>query len=94
MAPASGIVVTGPLVPGTERVLTADALAFLEDLQRQFGAVRLDLLHRREERQRALDDGEPLDFLAGTRSIREADWTVAPAPLDFDDRRVEITGPA
>ena len=94
MAPASGIVVTGPPVPGTERVLTADALAFLADLQRQFGAVRLDLLHRREERQRALDDGEPLDFLAGTRSIREADWTVAPAPLDFDDRRVEITGPA
>ena len=26
--------------------------------------------------------------------FREADWTVAPAPADFDDRRVEITGPA
>ena len=26
--------------------------------------------------------------------IRDADWTVAPAPADLDDRRVEITGPA
>ena len=30
----------------------------------------------------------------GPREIRERDWTVAPAPADFDDRRVEITGPA
>ena len=58
------------------------------------GATRLDLLHRRDERQAALAAGEALDFLAGTREIREADWTVAPAPADFDDRRVEITGPA
>ena len=28
------------------------------------------------------------------RQIREADWSVAPAPADLDDRRVEITGPA
>ena len=44
--------------------------------------------------RRELDAGERPDFLAGTREIREADWTVAPAPADFDDRRVEITGPA
>ncbi len=29
-----------------------------------------------------------------TREVREGDWTVAPAPADLDDRRVEITGPA
>ena len=34
------------------------------------------------------------DFLAGTAEVRESDWTVAPAPADLDDRRVEITGPA
>ena len=34
------------------------------------------------------------DFLAATRDVREADWSVAPAPADLDDRRVEITGPA
>src|SRR6188508_3372784 len=94
MAPPDGIEVTGPTVPGIERVLTDDALTFLRDLQRQFGAVRLDLLQRRHERQAELDAGGRLDFLPGTQHIRVADWTVAPAPADFDDRRVEITGPA
>jgi malate synthase len=93
MVPA-GVVVSGPPVVGSERVLTDDALAFVADLQRRFGATRLDLLHRRHERQAELDAGVPLDFLAATRHIREADWTVAPAPADLDDRRVEITGPA
>src|SRR6187397_1774990 len=94
MAPPDGIEVTGPTVPGIERVLTDDALTFLRDLQRQFGAVRLVLLHRRHERQAELDAGGGFDFLPGTQHIRDADWTVAPAPADFDDRRVEITGPA
>ena len=89
-----GVEVTGPAVPGSERVLTEEALAFIADLQRRFGRQRIDLLQRREERQAALDAGELPDFLAGTREIREGDWTVAPAPADFDDRRVEITGPA
>ncbi len=94
MSPPDGVVVTGPPVPGAERVLTDDALAFVADLQRRFGAVRLDLLHRRTERQAELDAGETLDFLPGTKHIRDSEWTVAPAPDDFQDRRVEITGPA
>jgi malate synthase len=89
-----GVVLTGPPVPGSERVLTDEALAFIADLQRRFGHVRVDLLHRRHERQAALDAGERLEFPAGTAEIRESDWNVAPAPADFDDRRVEITGPA
>jgi malate synthase len=93
MAPP-GVVVTGPPVDGVDRVLTDEALAFVADLQRRFGHVRIDLLHRRHERQAAFDSGARPDFLAGTRDIREAEWTVAPAPPDFDDRRVEITGPA
>jgi malate synthase len=94
MTAPDGIAVTGPAVPGIERVLTDDALEFLRDLQRRFGAVRLELLRRRHERQADLDAGGRLDFLPATRHVREADWTVAPAPADFDDRRVEITGPA
>ena len=76
MAPP-GVVVTGPPVEGDERILTDDALAFIADLQRRFGQVRLDLLHRRHERQAELDAGGRLDFPAGTREIRDADWTVA-----------------
>ena len=89
-----GVLVTGGQVPELDRVLTPDALAFVADLQRRFGQSRLDLLHRRHERQAALDAGQGLDFPAGTAEIRDGDWTVAPAPADFDDRRVEITGPA
>jgi malate synthase len=93
MAPP-GVDLTGPAVPGSDRVLTEEALAFVADLQRRFGHVRIDLLHRRHERQAELDAGGRLDFLPGTGDIRAAEWTVAPAPADFDDRRVEITGPA
>jgi malate synthase len=80
--------------PGSERVLTPDALAFVADLQRRFGRQRIDLLQRRQERQAELDSGVRPDFPAATRAVRETGWTVAPAPADLDDRRVEITGPA
>jgi len=94
MAIPDGVEVTGGNVPGLERVLTDEALAFIADLQRRFAPLRSELLHRRVERQAAIDAGERLDFLPGTREVRESEWTVAPAPADFDDRRVEITGPA
>jgi malate synthase len=88
------IEVTGPLVPGTDRVLTPAALEFIADLQTRFGQSRLDLLGRRVERQAEIDAGGVLEFSPATRHVREAEWTVAPAPPDLDDRRVEITGPA
>src|SRR5260370_18971782 len=40
-----------------------------------------------------IDGGEIPDFLASTKSVRDSDWHVAPAPKDLQDRRVEITGP-
>ena len=76
-----------------ERVLTPQALAFVADLQRRFGPQRAALLAAREERQRAFDRGELPGFLPETREVREGAWTLAPAPRDLDDRRVEITGP-
>ncbi len=93
MPPAGVELRRGP-VPGSEAILTDEALAFVADLQRRFGPGRLDLLRRRHERQAELDSGVRPDFLVATREVREADWRVAPAPGDLDDRRVEITGPA
>ena len=49
-----------------DRILTDEALAFVADLQRRFGPVRLDLLRRREERQAEIDAGVLPDFLAAT----------------------------
>jgi malate synthase len=90
-----GVELTGAAVPGGERILTDDALAFLADLQRRFGPLRQDILHRRHERDQAIQAGtRRLDFLPETAEVRAADWSVAPAPADLDDRRVEITGPA
>src|SRR4051812_14710523 len=82
-----GIELRRPSVPGADRILTPDALAFVADLQRRFEPVRLELLHRRKERQAELDAGVRPDFLVATREVRDAAWTVAPAPADLDDPR-------
>ncbi|MDQ2910554.1 MAG: malate synthase A [Actinomycetota bacterium] len=74
-------------------ILIPDALAFVRDLQREFGARREEILQRRIECQADLDRGGTLDFLPETREVRESDWTVEPVPSDLQDRRVEITGP-
>jgi malate synthase len=79
--------------PGCELVLSPGALRFLGDLASRFGEPILDLLALRRVRQGRFDRGELPAFLAETRDVREADWTIAPVPADLDDRRVEITGP-
>jgi len=83
----------GSSVEGGERILSSEALDFVADLQREFGARRDELLAARRTRREAVAAGQPLDFLAETRDVREADWTVAEAPEDLRDRRVEMTGP-
>ena len=63
--PAAGVELRRDAVPGADRILTPDALAFVADLQRRFGPLRLELLQRREERQAELDAGARPDFLDG-----------------------------
>lgn len=89
----AGIEITGRITPEYAQILTPEAVAFAARLQRAFGGRREELLARRAARQLEFDAGKRPDFLAETRSIREADWTCAPFPADLADRRVEITGP-
>jgi malate synthase len=89
-----GVTVVAADAAGRDEILTDDALAFVADLQRRFGPNRAALLARRVKRQAELDAGVMPDFRPDTEAIREAEWTVAAAPADLDDRRVEITGPA
>lgn len=89
----TSIEIRGPQDEATKRVLTPDALQFLEGLHRTFNERRKELLDAREVRQKELDAGAKLDFLPETKDIREGDWTVAELPGDLQDRRVEITGP-
>ncbi|MET0642451.1 MAG: malate synthase A [Jiangellaceae bacterium] len=85
--------VTGAAVDRGDEILTPQALAFVADLQETFGSRRDELLARRVERRADIASTGRLDFLPATKEIREADWTVASAPADLVDRRVEITGP-
>ena len=78
---------------GQERILTRPALEFVAELQRQFGPTRDGLLQRRAGRRAELASGASLTVPPGTANVREGAWTVAPAPRDLTDRRVEITGP-
>jgi len=75
-------------------ILTPDAIDFLRRLHREFEPRRHEILAARRARAARVAAGEPLDFLSATAEVREAEWSVAPAPADLDDRRVEITGPA
>ena len=75
-------------------ILTPKAVEFLRELHQRFEPVRLALLECRRRRQQAFDRGEFPRFLSETKHIRDADWLVAPIPVELLDRRVEITGPA
>jgi malate synthase len=88
------IAATGERIEGGERILTPEALEFVAELQREFGARRDRLLAARGRRRAEAGRAGRLDFLPETAFVRAGDWRVARAPEDLLDRRVEITGPA
>jgi malate synthase len=88
-----GIELRAPVPDEFTAILTPEALAFVAELVRKFGARRDELLRRRTTRQLRIDDGANPDFLQETARVRHGDWSVAPIPADLLDRRVEITGP-
>ena len=90
---AAGVQVLGEVPQECAEVLFSPALDFIAVLARKFEPTRRLLLEARAQRQAAIDAGETPDFLPETKSIREADWRVPPAPRDLTNRRVEITGP-
>jgi malate synthase len=93
MTTRANLELCGAMHSGFDEVLTPDALEFVAELQREFGPRRRDLLKARAQRRARLAAGEMLDFLPGTREIREDNWKVAPVPADLQQRWVEITGP-
>jgi malate synthase len=89
----NGLEIRAPDLAEAHQIITPESLQFIELLARHFGPRRKALLQRRREVQQCLRDGESPNFLEETREIRERSWTVAAAPADLNDRRVEITGP-
>ncbi|WP_342429300.1 malate synthase A [Neobacillus sp. FSL H8-0543] len=89
----TGIEVVGARKAQYDEILTPEALSFIEELERNFGERRNELLQYRQKRQDEMNQGKLPDFLPDTKHIRTGDWTIAPLPEDLQDRRVEITGP-
>lgn len=87
------IEIRAPRGAEVDRIVTPQALRFLQLLAREFEPRRKALLQRRMQVQQDIQRGAQPDFLTETREVRDRSWTVAPAPADLDDRRVEITGP-
>ncbi|WP_458115998.1 malate synthase A [Arthrobacter sp. D2-10] len=81
-------------VAGSETILTPEALQFLEKLHQTFRATRDERLAARAVRREEVAQTGRLDFLPETAEIRNGNWTVAEAPAQLQDRRVEMTGPA
>src|SRR5688572_11364039 len=79
--------------PEYERVLTPDAIAFVEKLSRRFEPRRQELLAARVARLKEFDAGRLPDFPPETAQIRSTEWKICDQPRDMQDRRVEITGP-
>ncbi|MGC5326855.1 malate synthase A [Brevibacillus sp. SYSU BS000544] len=89
-----GVEFVTPIPTEYAEILTPDAVDFVTRLQRIFGLYREELLAKRTQRQKEIDEGRLPDFLPETEQIRNSEWTVAPVPQDLQDRRVEITGPS
>src|SRR5438552_18774621 len=90
---AQGVEIPGAIATGYDEILSPDALSVIAKLHRAFESRRRECLQRRQDRQRAFDCGESLDFLTETKHIREGDWSCAPIPRDLQDRRVDTTAP-
>jgi len=90
---SAGVEIRAAVTPEFSSILTPQALAFVAKLARKFEPRRRELMAARALLQTEFDAGKLPDFLTETKALRTADWTVAMAPRDLQDRRVEITGP-
>lgn len=76
-----------------DKILTDDALRFVEHLHKKFDGPLKTLMADRGRRHQEIKSGKLPTFLDDTAQVRADSWQVAPAPADLNDRRAEITGP-
>jgi len=87
------IKISGKILPRYGEIVSEKALKFIKEIHEQFNDKRLELLDKRKERQKFINDGGKLDFPSETKKIRDADWKIKNIPKDLLKRQVEITGP-
>ena len=87
------IKISGKILARYDEILSNEALTFIQEIHEKFNKVRLELLEKRKKRQKAIEEGEKLNFLSETKKIREGAWKIKNIPKDLLKRQVEITGP-
>jgi len=87
------IKINGNFLSRYGEIISSEALQFIQEIHEKFNAKRLELLNERKKRQKAIDNGDKLDFLDETKKIRDSNWKIKNIPKDLLKRQVEITGP-
>ena len=87
------IKISGKILSRYKEIISDDALEFIRQIHEKFNRKRLELLDQRNVRQKAIDNGDKLDFLKETKKIRDSEWKIKNIPKDLLKRQVEITGP-
>ncbi|WND03429.1 malate synthase A [Temperatibacter marinus] len=90
---SNSLCIEGPIHAGYDKILTPQALDFIQQLERNFGQKRLDLMQKRQDRQKSFNQGTLPDFRKDTQSIRDESWHILGTPAELVNRTVEITGP-
>jgi malate synthase len=89
-----GVEIKGSNFAKFAKILTPEALEFIANLHYKFNNQRLELLKKRQERQKLLNQGVFPSFPKETETIRkDSHWKTASTPDDLQQRWVEITGP-
>ncbi len=71
---------------GAEKVLSREALAFLESLHRQFEPRRQELLAAPRRAPEGLRPRGDAGLPSCDQAVRGGDWKVAPTPTDLQRR--------
>ena len=90
---AKSIKINGNILSRYNEIISNEALQFIKEIHEEFNNKRLELLRQRKKRQKAIDNGDKLDFLNETKKIRDSSWKIKNIPKDLLKRQVEITGP-
>ena len=65
------IKISGKILSEYNEVLSDKALEFIQEIHQRFNDTRLKLLSERKKRQKAIDNGEKLDFLIETKKLEK-----------------------
>ena len=70
------IKISGKILSRYGEIISNEALQFVQEIHERFNNTRLELLNERKKRQKAVDNGNKLDFFNETKKIRDDEWKI------------------